>query len=128
MAEIKTSITNIAQRRADFAYQCAEDRHDKNKSSEYKSYVKKIPMLIKSNGLSATFAFMLSKGGTYNTITAQCKEWLNHYSVLAGELKGNVDLVEKIIQLNSTDYRAITNEVLALFNWLRRFAEGLIGE
>lgn len=126
MPEIRTSIKNVAQRRADFAYQCAGIDH--KKPSEYKSYVKKIPMLIKSNGLSATFAFMLSKGGTYDTITAQCKEWLNHYSVLAGELNGNVDLVQKIIQLDSIKYRALTNEVLTLFNWLRRFAEGLIGE
>ena len=30
------------------------------------------------------------------------------------------------ITQNSNEYRAITNEVMALFTWLRRFAEGLI--
>lgn len=128
MPEIKSSIKNIAQRRADYAYSCALDGSKITKKSEYKSYVKKIPMLIKSNGLSATFAFMHSKKGTYSVISDQCKEWLNHYSVLDNQLSGNVDLSQKIVQLNSTEYRSVTNEIMALFNWLRRFAEGLIGD
>jgi len=35
-------------------------------------------------------------------------------------------LTDKIIHLKSPEYRAVTNEVLALFNWLKRFADGMI--
>ncbi|HBK54138.1 MAG TPA: type III-B CRISPR module-associated protein Cmr5, partial [Syntrophomonas wolfei] len=35
-------------------------------------------------------------------------------------------LVKCLISLPSVEYRTATVEVLALFNWLRRFAEGLI--
>jgi len=100
------------------------------KQKEYKSYVKRIPMLIKTNGLGATFAYMLSKGGTYEFIGKQVLEWLKNdeKGILANanEINDFKGLTEKIISLNSHAYRALTIEVLAFFNWLRRFAEGLI--
>lgn len=97
---------------------------------EYKSYVKKIPMLIKTNGLGATFAFMLSKRDTYKFIGEQILEWLKNdeKGILpnAESIKSFEDLNKKVASLNSPEYRALTIEVLVFFNWLRRFAEGLI--
>jgi CRISPR-associated protein Cmr5 len=72
MSEDKTNtISGIEQGRASFAYECANGiaKQQKEKSKlakEYKSYAKKIPMLIKTNGLGATFAFVLSKKGKGN--------------------------------------------------------------
>ena len=86
-------------------------------------------MMIKTNGLGATLAFAMSKskdGNTWALVYNQVSEWLqraeNQYLInnQSGELS------EIIIGLKSRQYRAVTNEVLALFNWLRRFAEGLI--
>jgi len=95
-------------------------KNDKYKiADDYKSYVKKIPMMILNNGLGATFAFIYSKkkeGNAYKLIYNQIQEWL----------KANKDLVEWIINQESQEYRATTNEVLALFNWLKRFADGMI--
>ena len=66
----------LEQGRAEFAYKYAEA--GKKLGSEYKAYVKKIPMLIKTNGLGATFAFIKSKGGkTYDLIHKQTFEWLS---------------------------------------------------
>lgn len=123
------TIQGIEQGRADFAYQCAEIGFKSSKPKEYKSYVKKVPMMIKTNGLGATLAFAMSKskdGNTWKLVYDQISEWLqnpnNQYLINSqtGELS------EIIIKLESGKYRAVTNEVLALFNWLRRFAEGLI--
>ena len=96
---------------------------------EYKSYVKKIPMLIKTNGLGATFAFMLSKGGTYEVIGEQVLCWLKIDEKgfqNDNNLNSFKELNKKIIDSKSPEYRALTIEVLAFFNWLRRFADGLI--
>jgi len=38
------------------------------------------------------------------------------------------DLIDWVISCDSTDYRYITQEILAFLNWLKRFAEGLIEE
>ena len=132
MANDKTAIKEIEEGRAKFAYECALKGSKIDKKKEYKSYVKRIPMLIKTNGLGATFAYMLSKGGTYEFIGKQVLEWLKNdeKGILANanEINDFKGLTEKIISLNSYAYRALTIEILAFFNWLKRFAEGLIEE
>jgi len=88
---------------------------------EYKSYVKKIPMMVLNNGLGATFAFVYSKkkkGNAYELIENQIKDWF--------ELDKKQVLVDWIIHQESQEYRATTNEILALFTWLKRFVDGMI--
>lgn len=122
-----SNIKTLEQGRASKAYEYALAGSKIEKKKEYKSYVKKIPMLIKTNGLGSAFAFIKSKGETYNLIYNQTYQWLKTDNKLGiFNPQQNEDLVEKIINLESTQYRALTNEVLAFFNWLRRFADGLI--
>ncbi len=134
MASNLTNITGIERGRAKFAYDRAKDARDKC-LPKYDSYVKKIPMMIKINGLGAAFAFMYSKknkpeGKTYMPIGEDVTAWLkasgkgNLYGI--EKVEKFEDLVVKIVELDSSRYRALTIEVLAFFNWLRRFAEGLI--
>lgn len=134
-----TSITGIEQGRAKYAYECALAGKNLNSTTKvdtaYKSYTKKIPMLIKTSGLGAAFAFIKSKMKddefkkefAYKTIYIQTSKWFyENRSYLIPELSEETDLVDEIIKLNSSQYRAVAMETLALFNWLRRFAEGLI--
>lgn len=126
------TIQGLEHGRAEFAYKCALE--GVKMGSEYKAYVKKIPMLIKTNGLGATFAFVFSKGkgdsekrgNAYKLIYNQTAEWLKQDEKALIDLKDNYNLVEDIIKLPSSQYRAVTIEVLSFFSWLRRFAEGLI--
>lgn len=136
MADKLSLRKTLEQGRASFAYRCAENGSQITKSKEYKSYVQKIPMHIKTNGLGATFAFIKAKSSTdkdkagyaYHLIYKQTADWLKQEpkGLMAGRLNNNHDLVNVIINLDSPEYRAVTNEVLALFAWLKRFAEGLI--
>lgn len=100
--------------------------------SSYQTRVKTIPAMVKTNGIGATFAFFLSKakkedGNPHDLVYRQTAEWLRHKQLLP--LSGNDDkqeFIDKLISCKSPKYRAITIEVLALFNWLKRFADGLI--
>jgi CRISPR-associated protein Cmr5 len=131
MSEI-TTMRGIEQERAKFAYDCVKDVNEKY-NDKYKSYVKKIPMLIKTNGLGPTFAFIMSKKreekgkGPYQSIYEQTTDWLskdnNPFNISTSD-----DLVNHIISLDSKTYRLMTNEVLFLFKWIIRFADGLIEE
>jgi CRISPR-associated protein Cmr5 len=129
-----TIIKSLEQGRAKFAYDCALSGSKIGKKREYKSYVRKVPMLIKTNGLGSTFAFIKSKssndknktGYAYHLIFEQTKQWLKKDEKSLLNINEDDDLVEKIIALDSPEYRAVTNEVLNFFNWLTRFAEGLI--
>ncbi|HHC11501.1 MAG TPA: type III-B CRISPR module-associated protein Cmr5 [Campylobacterales bacterium] len=120
-------IRDIEKERAIFAYKKVEEAivNQGIKQSEYKSYCKKIPSLIQTNGLSASFAFIFSKNNaTYTLIYDQVDEWLKYrYNINRDE-----ELIERLIKLDSTKYKKETIEVLALFSWMRRFAEGKISK
>lgn len=149
-----SAVKGLEQGRAKFAYECALEgrnisskiqiRTEWYKDSKYKSYVKKVPALIKTNGLGSTFAFIKSKGqkgkdgknpgmennpkNAYDLIYEQTSKWFREDEKRLLEMNDDNDLIEIIISLDSLVYRAATNEVIAFFNWLIRFADGLIKE
>lgn len=134
---MENTRSGIEGNRAKFAYEQVKRVLEKNSNikSEYKSYVKRIPMLIQTNGLGATFAFVKSKSNSndssnrsnaYKVIYDQVSEWIRNDAKQLIELKKEDDLIEKIIQVPSSTYRALTTEIISLFKWLRRFADGLI--
>lgn len=141
MTDKINTIKGIEQGRAAFAYQKANEVAQNNNEKFKKKYkngvVKKIPMMIKTNGLGATLAFAKSKGDAngsdekkawdkvYNQITEWLKKPQNSH-LFETPLTDREDLVHKVIESPSNHYRMTTVEVLAFFNWLRRFAEGLI--
>jgi len=123
----ESSSKGIEGGRAAFAYECASKAKDQSYKEKYKSHVKEIPVFIKTNGLGQTFAFVNSKknskdGEAYKLIYDQTSEWLSKN----GFINSNDDMVKQIISKASLDYRQLTIEVISLFVWLRRFADGLI--
>ena len=136
----ETKIKKLENGRAAFAYQCVEEAKKpganyKYKQSDYRGYIKKIPVLIQTNGLGNTLAFIISKGNANNTkkknnaydlIYEQITQWLRTKESGYELWPENKGLLEFVISMPSTPYRQITYEVLALLNWLRRLAEGMI--
>jgi CRISPR-associated protein Cmr5 len=127
-----SNIKSLEQGRAKFAYERAKAAAERKAiAKEYKSYAKKLPMMIKNNGLGAALAFAFSKSkaddhSSWGTLYKDIKDWLfKNKPFLFGGSPGT-DLAEAVVVLDSTSYRAVTIEVLALLNWLRRFTEGLI--
>lgn len=127
-----STISKLEQGRAAKAYEYVQGGAKLSKSKEYKSYLKKLPMLIKTNGLGAAIAFAFSKGSksekpNYNEpwglIYHQIEDWIKHKQMLSLETN---QLANALTKVESSTYRAVTNEVLALLNWMRRFADGLI--
>lgn len=125
---------NIAQRqkleqgRADFAFSRATQGYSRH-GKEYAQYAKKLPMLIKTNGLGAALAFMFSKQKTWGTILHDIEDWVKNPEnrktlALYNDAQGT-NLVQKVLNLDSSDYRVVTIEVLAFIAWLSRFAEGV---
>ncbi|MCF7859661.1 MAG: type III-B CRISPR module-associated protein Cmr5 [Candidatus Cloacimonetes bacterium] len=125
-------IKGIENGRASFAYECANSVNSELKKA-YKSHVKSFPMMVKTNGLGSAIAFLFSKKDkekhVYETVGTHIVKWLiqdDKYKIYNlvkfTDLKG---LVANITSLNSSQYRALTIEVLSFFKWLRRFADGL---
>jgi CRISPR-associated protein Cmr5 len=157
--EKETIINKLEKGRAEFAYRCAEEGKkiirktqidgEWYEDDKYKSYVKKLPSMILSNGLGQTLAFVVSKRqkqkqekgqklepgdeknpkNAYDLIYKQLTEYMkSDHTARIKMPKEKNDLVEWVISCNSSTYRYITQEILAFLNWLKRFAEGLIEE
>jgi CRISPR-associated protein Cmr5 len=100
-----------------------------NELKEYRSYVKKLPAMIQVNGLGQTLAFCYAKGNQYKAIYDQIETWVSlkqNEIINRYEQNENMEFVQIIVSMNSNDYRIISNEVLALLSWMRRFADGMI--
>lgn len=127
----KNDLKGIEQGRAIFAYRCVDEvcTMEKKIQREYKSYAKRIPTMIKNNGLGPALAFVYAKGepdangnNAYTILYRNIDERLKEEKFLQKDDK----LIEYILKIDSTRYREISNEVLALFTWLRRFVDGMI--
>lgn len=105
------------------AYRCAMAA--KGIGKEYKNHVKSLPMMIRTNGLGATLAFLESKDELhFNRLYQDITGYLRHIQVAIKD----GECSEKIAECDSAEIMLLTKEALAFLVWLRRFAEGLIQE
>jgi len=122
----------LARKRAESAYNDVKNiilEKTPNFKSNYKSLVKKAPMWIKTQGLKEAMAFVFSKkdsGNVHYHFYEQMYNWLNSQGFITCD--NAKDFMENILELEPAFYRAATEESLAYLTWVRRFAEGLVGE
>ena len=119
----ENSIHWIEQGRAKFAYDCVNQiaqGYDEDLKKKYKSGAKKLPVLIKTNGLGQALAFIQNREN-FPQLYNQIGSWLR-----TKELIGQNDLVNQVIKTESAEYRRLTTETLALLNWVRRFVDSLM--
>ena len=121
-------MKTLEQLRAEFAYNKIEEVKGKQFESDYARYVKNAPAMILTNGLGSTLAFYLSKSkkkdenNAYNILYKHINEWLEK----RGFCKG--DAIEWIINTDSMKVFQATQEILALLNWMKKFAKAMLEE
>ncbi len=129
----ETIINKLEKGRAEFAYKCAKnalEKLDTKRQKEYRSYTRRIPTMILTNGLGQALAFVKAKsesGNAYQLIYNQLTQYLKSDSTTRVMMPPQSnDLVEWVISCDSMMYRYIAEEVLAFLSWIKRFAEGMI--
>jgi CRISPR-associated protein Cmr5 len=103
----------------------AKDTNVDNK--EFRNSAKKLPMLIKTNGLLPALLFAEVKS-QFGPLTEQTMEWLNEEGSPVCQYFVNTDgklSPDMLASMNSQAYRMITLEVQRYLGWVRRFADGL---
>jgi CRISPR-associated protein Cmr5 len=98
---------------------------------EFKSYIKKMPGFIQTNGLGQTVAFYYSNNSKkpYKAILEILETWIKeNLENVEPAYKGEQDFVEWVISLQSREYKILTMEIIALLNWMRRFVDGMVKE
>ena len=133
MSKIKT----VEQKRSEFALKCVKNVLSEAVSEEgeeklpgnYKSLVKKFPMMVLKNGLLQTIAFVEAKSRNncqHNILLEHLRDYLNFWSPLGIKL-GNKRLSEYLSSdTHTSQYRNITTDLLTFTKWLGRYAEALI--
>ena len=121
----QSNFQTIEQGRAKFAYDKVKKIADLDpagldgRQKKYKTGAKKLPVLIKTNGLGQALAYIQTRNATlYQHLT----DWLRDKNLI----QKNDDLVRAVINMESDKYRRVTTETLAFLNWVRRFVDGLM--
>lgn len=137
------------------AYELVAGIEGKNKK-EFRSLARSFPSMLQVNGLGASIAFLYSKGAGKSEAPKQAPAKANAskaknaheilYSGIAEWIRSRFDraeaekpaedgaepdekgLMEQITELDSGGYRLYMNEVMNLSLWIKRFAEGMLGE
>lgn len=94
---------------------------------KYGSLARKFPVLVLTNGLGHSLAFLRAKGKDHH------KALYRHFSTwvtweIYDARPGTNDLLERIIEDGSDTYRRATTEALAFAVWIKRFAEAELRE
>ena len=122
----------LDQKRAKQAWEDVQEAKQRSPEfrKKYGSLARRVPMLVLTNGLGQTLAFLFSKAKPHEKnrgAEAQASDVLfKHLSRWTlSQVDPNFDgtLLSWVIQTNSTAYRRATIEALAYLGWLKRFAE-----
>lgn len=125
-------LRSLEQDRAKYAWEKIREVKTKYNGSEgaYNSYIKKSPTLILTNGLGNTLAFFYSKFGNtqdsrlspdecaYKLLYNHINDWCIKQKIVTGDI-----LKWVVHDASSLDAFKVTNEVMAILSWLKRFAE-----
>lgn len=146
-----SNLKNINLEVSKYAMKCVDDvidKSDKEIEKKYKTLVKKMPALIQKNGLIGTLAFIFSKkkNDEHAEVFKNIINWnfendkindLNKINENGGSVKEQNNVINQtnmenyikwMCDLEPTQYRQVTKEMMILFSWIKRFADALIKE
>lgn len=119
---------SLEQQRAAFSLEFIKHHeNDAQNRGKLHTLIQKAPIQIIQNGLGQTLAFLLADNGGNTEETRKpsghlydaIKDWL----CTQRKIYGNGELIEELIAGDKRQYIHAQQEVLALFNWLKKFAE-----
>jgi len=118
-------LRSLEQVRAKKAWDFINEVKGQNYQKDYRTYVRRAPTLILSNGLGNTLAFWRAKGGeAYTKLYEHVNRWFKERH------PEEEDILTWIMSANTSSLEVFkeTKEVIFLLNWMRRFAEAELEE
>lgn len=130
-APAPTVERNLGQRRAQRAWSWVQQA--KSLGEDYANLARKLPSMLQVSGLGQTLAYLYGKGyegGRPNFRKAEGRllEQLGAYLSETQKRQVGGDPMEVLLSLKPAEYRAATREVVAVAQWLKRFAEGQLAK
>ncbi len=137
-------VRSLEQKRAKYAWECIRKVKQKNKNDlneKYRSYVRSAASYIQVNGLGNTLAFYKSKSTSddkknknstekeaYKLLYEHINGWFKEH--IKSNKSNDKDLLYWICneKTSSIEVFRVTKEIIALLNWMKRFAEIELGD
>ena len=132
-------LKNIDQERAKYAYVKVKGvvENYSDLKEKYSSKAVNFPSMILTNGLPQALLFLFSNENaddkSYRILLSHIRDWFADSS--ADQLRlytcstpTNEAFVAHVIEMDAPTLRLITTETISVANWLKRFAEGMIGK
>ncbi|MGC8743935.1 MAG: type III-B CRISPR module-associated protein Cmr5 [Verrucomicrobiia bacterium] len=113
-------MKTLSQIRATNALKC---RGAKFRGQSGGEVISKLPALIQCNGLLATLAFCLDKGGGHLEAAKLIADHLRDENVKITTSENVDELIDELAKGDAALLRRATAETLALLNYMKRFAE-----
>lgn len=104
----------LEQQRAQHAWVKCE-RYNKAQVNAAKG----LPALIMNSGLMQVLAFCNDKGGDYEPVSRDLREWLGRRFPALGQPRDFVQFMNALLECEPRRYQEITAEALAWLKWLR---------
>lgn len=102
----------------------------KENKKKMRSYCRKLPVLIKTNGLLTTLSFIKAKTNDeneYSYIFSWLKSWLNGLNNDNKEKnEEKEDIIKKLTEMDNYKYMIYTKEAIEISIWYKRHAEAMI--
>ena len=118
----------LEQKRAQYAHGFITQGCENVDRDKLLTLIRKTPTMIIQNGLGQSLAFLLADAGD-NRLEASyqlyhfMQIWLCEKGRPARVYTGEGDLIDQLIQNSRSEYAQAQHEILAMFNWLKKFAD-----
>ncbi len=121
-------MTTLSQARSNFALQKLISEQS-NLNKEFGSYMAGLPSMVLTNGLAQAFAFIIQKekpNQIKRKVVNWTVEWLADNGWIQGEAaelaRDHLAFMRLLSTMDQSNYLACQRETLALWEWLKRYA------
>lgn len=124
-------VKDLKREKANFALRKINEIKTKDFASKFKSHISNLPMYIYSDGIIATYAFILKKS-RLNESNADNRSYREIKEIIEKIIETNLshkedeELLECLIEIESPEYRTITLNILSYLEWIVRFSDAVI--
>lgn len=116
-------MRNLEQIRAANAYQATESKERREGREGGTGVAKKVPSYIRNNGLLGAAAYAREVGAGYKDVLQDLINHLQHEEIALIQSSDLDGFIKEVGNSDSTKLRRVTDEAMAFFNYLRRFAD-----
>lgn len=119
------------QKRAAYAWNCVSEveKAGSKIGDRYGTLARKLPGRLQVSGLGQTLAFLFARAkGAGGSAEGLLLKHLGEHLKREFNRRADETPMETVLMLSPAQYRHGTRELMALAEWLKRFAEGKLGQ